>query len=112
MIQALARSYLGRDGDPRDPLASPIHGDLAGLPPLLIQVGGRETVLDDARVLAARAEAARVAVTLDVWDDMIHVFQMYAADLPEARDAIGRIGRFLREQLAIELQEPKEQEAV
>lgn len=100
MIQALARSYLGRDGDPRDPLASPVHGDLAGLPPLLVQVGDRETVLDDARMLAARATAADVAVTLEVWDGMIHVFQMYPAELPAAREAIGRIGRFLRKQLA------------
>ncbi len=100
MIEALARSYLGRAGDPRDPLASPIHGDLSGLPPLLIQVGDRETVLDDARLLADRARTAGVDVTLEVWDDMIHVFQMYPDDLPEARDAVDRIGRFLRTRLA------------
>lgn len=100
MIEALARNYLGRAGDPRDPLASPIHGDLSGLPPLLIQVGARETVLDDARLLAERAEQAGVDVALEVWDGMIHVFQMYPDDLPEAHRAIGRIGRFLRGGLA------------
>ncbi|MCW5773805.1 MAG: alpha/beta hydrolase [Rhodospirillaceae bacterium] len=99
MIQALARSYLGRTGNPSDPLASPLLGDLAGLPPLLIQVGDRETVLDDSRRLAARAHAAGVEATLDVWDGMIHVFQLYTAELAEAREAIGRLGAFLRRHL-------------
>jgi epsilon-lactone hydrolase len=101
MILALARSYLGRNGNPRDPLASPLHGDLSGLPPLLIQAGDRETVLDDARLLAERAKAAGVDVTLEVWDGMIHVFQLYAAELSEARDAIDRICDFLRRHLRI-----------
>lgn len=99
MVELLARTYLGRDGDPRDPRASPIHGDLAGLPSLLIQVGDREVVLDDARMLDERAEAAGVDVTLEVWDGMIHVFQLYAAELPQARQAIDRIGGFLRRHL-------------
>jgi acetyl esterase/lipase len=100
MIQALARTFLGRDGNPRDPLASPLHGDLAGLPPLLIQVGGRETLLDDSRMLAARARATGVDVTLEVDEPMIHVFQLYAAELAQAHDALGRIGAFLRRHLA------------
>lgn len=100
-IVALARAYLGRSGDPRNPLASPIHGDLAGLPPLLIQVGDRETVLDDARILADRARAAGAEVTLEIWDGMIHVFQLYAAELSEARDAIRRISSFLRRHLGL-----------
>jgi acetyl esterase/lipase len=99
MIQALARAYLGRDGDPRDPLASPLRGDLAGLPPLLIQVGDRETVRDDSCLLAERAEAAGVETSLEVWDGMIHVFQLYAEELAEAREAITRIGDFLRRHL-------------
>jgi len=101
MILALARAYLGRNGDPRDPLASPLHGNLSGLPPLLIQVGDRETVLDDARILAGRAKAAGVDVSLDVWDGMIHVFQLYAAELSEARNAIAHLCSFLRHHLAI-----------
>ncbi len=100
-IAALARAYLGRSGDPRNPLASPIHGDLAGLPPLLVQVGDRETVLDDARMLADRARAAGVEVTLEIWDGMIHVFQLHAAELSEARDAIRRISDFLRRHLGL-----------
>ncbi len=94
MIQALARMYLGRGGDPRDPLASPILGDLAGLPPLLIQVGERETVLDDSRVLAERARAAGVDAKLEIWPGMFHVFQLYPA-LAEARAAIAAIGAHL-----------------
>ncbi len=100
MIQALARTYLGRTGDPRDPLASPIHGDLAGLPPLLIQVGDRETVLDDARVLGERAKAAGVAVRLEVWPAMFHVFQLYP-ELAEARAAIAAIGDHLARHLRL-----------
>jgi acetyl esterase/lipase len=99
MLLAMARAYLGPEADPRDPLASPIHADLSGLPPLLIQVGDRETVLDDARVLADRARAAGVSVALEVEEGMIHVFQLYAAELPEARAAIGRIGAFLKARL-------------
>ena len=95
MILALAKNYLGEDGDPRDPMASPLYGELAGLPPLLIQAGDRETVLDDALMFARKAEAAGVMVRTEVWDGMIHVFQMFAADLPEARAAIAAIGRFL-----------------
>jgi acetyl esterase/lipase len=99
MIQALARAYLGCGGDPRDPLASPVHGDLAGLPPLLIQAGERETVLDDSRLLAARAKEAGVETRLEIWDGMFHVFQLYAGELAEARAAIARIGAHLRQNL-------------
>lgn len=95
MILALGQAYLGADGDPEHPLASPLYAELAGLPPLLIQVGDRETVLDDSRLFAAKARAAGVEVELGVWDDMIHVFQLFADELREARRAIEEIGRFL-----------------
>jgi monoterpene epsilon-lactone hydrolase len=95
MILALAENYLGRQGDPRDPMASPLYADLRGLPPLLIQVGDRETVLDDSVMLADKARAAGVVVDLQVWDGMIHVFQMFRAELPEAHRAISDIARFL-----------------
>lgn len=94
MILALARAYLGRGGDPRDPLASPIHGDLRGLPPLLIQVGERETVLDDSRVFAERARAAGVDAQIEIWPGMFHVFQLYP-ELAAARAAVGAIGAHL-----------------
>jgi acetyl esterase/lipase len=76
-------------------LASPLYAELAGLPPLLIQVGDRETVRDDAVMLAQRAEAAGVEIRLEVWAGMIHVFQMFATDIPEARQAIASIAAFL-----------------
>lgn len=91
-----AKTYLG-DADPRTPLAAPLYADLAALPPLLIQVGGAETLLDDSTRLAERAKAADVDVTLEVWDDMIHVWQVFAAVLPEGQQAIDRIGEFIRE---------------
>lgn len=94
MILALAKGYLG-DVDPHEPLASPLYGNLKGLPPLLIQVGDRETVLDDAVMLAEKARAAGVSVELDVAPGMIHVFQMFATDLGEAQQAIAAIGRFV-----------------
>ncbi|SEE40789.1 alpha/beta hydrolase fold domain-containing protein [Pseudomonas migulae] len=97
MIVALAAQYLGKDGDPLNPLASPLHGELTGLPPLLLQVGDRETGLDDSILFAAKARAAGVAVELQVWPLMIHVFQQFAAELVDARAAIACIGTFLRQ---------------
>ncbi|WP_065754289.1 alpha/beta hydrolase [Bradyrhizobium paxllaeri] len=100
MILALARNYLG-EGDPYDPLVSPLYADLGGLPPLLIQVGDRETVLDDSVMLADMARAAGVDVDLQVWDGMIHVFQMFGTELPEAHQAIASIAQFLNRHLHI-----------
>ena len=100
MILAMARGYLGEGVDARDPRASPLFADLHGLPPLLLQVGDRETVLDDSRAFAAKAKDAGVDVKLEVWDDMIHVFQQFPAELVEARRAVAAIGAFLRERLA------------
>jgi monoterpene epsilon-lactone hydrolase len=99
MILTLAKNYLGGQGDPRDPLVSPLYADLAGLPPLLIQVGDRETVLDDAVMFADLARAAGVDVHLEVWDGMIHVFQMFGAELAEAHRAIASIAQFLNRHL-------------
>lgn len=103
MILAMARNYLGPDGDARHPLVSPLLADpaaLAALPPLLIQVGERETVLDDSLSFASKARSAGVDVELEVWDGMIHVFQQFPAELPEAREALVSVGRFLRRRWA------------
>ena len=95
-ILKIAGVYM--DGkDPRAPLASPIHADLTGLPPLLLQVGSIEVLLDDSTMLKARAKAAGVPVKMEVWDDMPHVWHHYAPILPEAREAIGKIGEFVLE---------------
>jgi epsilon-lactone hydrolase len=83
--------------DPRTPLAAPLHADLSGLPPLLIQVGTAETLLDDSLRLAERARQAGVDVKLEKWEELIHVFQLFAAMLPEGQQAIDRIGAFIRE---------------
>jgi len=91
-----AAAYLG-GADARTPLASPLFADLAGLPPLLVQVGTAETLLDDSTVFAERARAAGVEVSVEVWDDMIHVWHAFGFLLPEARQAIERIGAFLRQ---------------
>lgn len=94
-LDRFAAAYLG-DADPRDPLASPLFGDLRGLPPLLIQVGTAEILEDDAARFAEKAEAAGVTVRLERWPDMIHVWQRYALMLPEAQEAIERIGAWVR----------------
>lgn len=101
MIVAMARNYLGKEGNAADPLVSPLFAELRGLPPLLAQVGDRETVLDDSRDFVARAKEAGVDATLQVWDDMIHVFQQFPTQLPEARAAIDDMGRFVRRHLAV-----------
>ena len=92
----IAKVYLAGK-DPTAPLASPIHADLTGLPPLLLQVGSIEVLLDDSTLLKSRAKAAGVSVEMEVWDDMPHVWHHYAPILPEARKAIGRIGEFVLE---------------
>jgi monoterpene epsilon-lactone hydrolase len=94
-ITRVRAAYVGT-ADPRSPLASPIYADLSGLPPLLIQVGQNEVLLDDSTRMADRAKAAGVDVTLEVWPDMIHVWHFFAAALPEAQQAIERIGEWAR----------------
>ncbi len=97
----MAAMYLG-DADPGDPLASPLFADLAGLPPLLIQVGTREILLDDARRLAERAEEAGVSVQLEVCEGMFHVWQFFAPLVPESREAVERFGKFYQERVGRE----------
>ncbi|WP_416897227.1 MAG: alpha/beta hydrolase [Minwuia sp.] len=80
----------------RDPLASPIHADLKGLPPLLIQVGTRETLLDNSRRLHRKAIEDGVTSTLEENGGMIHVWHLFAPMLSEGRDAIDRAGRFIQ----------------
>lgn len=97
----MARMFLGDKGDPHDPLAAPLHGELSGLPPLLIQVGDAEVLLDDATRFAAKAEAAGVDVTLEVWPEMTHVWHASAGFVPESDEAIAKIAAFTRKHLAV-----------
>ena len=93
-LQAMAKMYLG-DKDPRTPLAAPLYADLKGLPPLLILVGSIETLLDDSTRLAERAEGAGVKVEMEVWDDMLHIWPIFALILPEGQQAIERMAGFI-----------------
>ena len=95
-LDRMAGLYLG-DTDPTTPLASPLYGDLTGLPPMLIHVGDAETLLDDSRLFAERAKAAGVDVTYKAWDEMIHGWHGFGGMLPEAREAIEAIGAFFRQ---------------
>lgn len=98
-LRSAGREYTG-DNDPDHPLISPIRADLGGLPPMLIQVGGDETMLDDSTVYAARAKAAGVDVTLEAWPGLWHVWQGEAPHVPEAVAALEGIGNFVRQKLA------------
>ena len=95
-IRGMTETYL-QGGDPRDPRASPLHADYAGLPPLLIQVGTREVLLDDSTRVADRARAAGVDVSLEVEEGLIHVWPLFGPDVPESRASVERIGEFVRE---------------
>jgi acetyl esterase/lipase len=94
-IQTMAATYL-QGADPRSPTASPVHASFASFPPLLIQVGTRERLLPDALRVAERARAAGVDVTLEKGEGLIHVWHLFGPDVPEARDAVERIGAFVR----------------
>ena len=94
-ILMMAEWYLG-GADPLHPHAAPIHGDLKGLPPLLIQVGAHETLLDDSVALARKAGAADVIVDLQIWPEMIHIWHLYFPVLSAGRRAIASGGSFVR----------------
>jgi epsilon-lactone hydrolase len=97
-LEELASAYLA-GADPAHPLVSPLNADLAGLPPLLVQVGSAETLLDDAVRIARRAGAADVRVNLEIWPHMIHAWHLWAAQLEAGRRAIASAGAFIRAHL-------------
>jgi monoterpene epsilon-lactone hydrolase len=100
MILNLAKMYMGEKGSLREPLAAPINAYLNDLPPLFIQVGNSETLLDDSTRLADKAKEAGVDATLQIWDEMPHVWHLAAPSLPEGQEAIEKIGEFVRERTA------------
>jgi acetyl esterase/lipase len=91
----MAGLYLN-GADPRTPLAAPLHAELSGLPPILIQVGTAETLLDDATRIAQKLHRAGVSVRLAVWPNMLHVFPLFAPILSEGADGCAEIGAFIR----------------
>lgn len=95
-IRAALDLYL-HGADSRNSLASPLYADLQGLPPLLILAGSEERLLSDATRFAETAQAAGVAVTLDVSEGMQHGWHLTAAFLPEGRQALARAGEFIRQ---------------
>jgi acetyl esterase/lipase len=98
IVPAALRAHLPQ---PRHPFASPIFADLKGLPPIYLQVGEDETLLDDSRALADRAIAAGVDARLEVFPGMLHSFQMMAGRAPEADDAIARFAQWVRPKLGL-----------
>ncbi|HYA34506.1 MAG TPA: alpha/beta hydrolase [Candidatus Binataceae bacterium] len=98
-LVAMAQAYLAGKSA-RTPLAAPLYADLSGLPPLLIQVGTWETLLDDSTRLAERAKKSGVNVTLEPWENMVHVWQLFAPILDEGQQAITRVGEFVRKHAA------------
>ncbi len=95
-----ADAYLPPGMDRKDPRVSPLHADLKGFPPTLIQVGSAETLLDDAARFAAAAGAADVSVTLEIWPHMIHAWQLWNAHLEDGRRALASAGTFIRRYLS------------
>ncbi|WP_394934853.1 alpha/beta hydrolase [uncultured Ilumatobacter sp.] len=91
------RDWYLAEQDPTSPLATPHLGDLSMMPPLLIQVGESEILLDDARLLAERARRSGVEVTLEEWPHMVHVWHVFAGRIPESTEAVQRLGAFLHE---------------
>jgi monoterpene epsilon-lactone hydrolase len=94
-----ARHYLGAT-PATDPRVSPLYADLAGLPPLLIQVSDTEVLLDDSRRVFDKAKRSGVAATLEIWPALPHGWHIFAPILPEARAALRAAGAFIQARLA------------
>lgn len=99
LVQFLAGLYAN-GADLRSPFVSPIHADLAGMPPLLIQVGEREVLFSEARQLYDKARTAGVDATFEEWPEMVHVWHLYYPALEAGRQANERVGGFIRERTA------------
>lgn len=95
VVQMMAKAYVGEQ-DPRHPLISPLHADLSGLPPILVQVGGAEALHDEGEAFAERARAAGTDIEHEVWDDMFHAWHLFALMLDEGQQAIEKLGEFVR----------------
>lgn len=87
--------WLQLRANPSDPVISPVYGDLSGLPPVLVQVSESEMLRDDGRRYVNRARAAGSPARLQTWTDMVHVWQLFNPELPQARQALEEIDRFL-----------------
>jgi acetyl esterase/lipase len=90
MIESGAKWFVG-DDSPQNPRISPIHADLRGLPPIYIQAGGKEILIDMIRSFHEKAKDQGADIELEVWESMNHVFQAYGDQMPESREAMQRI---------------------
>lgn len=98
-LQELASAYCGAES-PRNPSISPVHTDLGGLPPALVQVGSAETLLDDAVSIVERFGEADIAATLEIWPRMIHAWHLWSVRLTAGRQAIASAGAYIDARLA------------
>ena len=94
-ITGMADAYVNSPEEKTNPLASPLFASFKDFPNLLIQVGSREMLLDDSKRVAQKAKEEGCQVDLQVWEDMVHVWQGYAPFLPEALEALESIGNFV-----------------
>jgi acetyl esterase/lipase len=99
-LNELANAYLPVGMDRKDPRVSPLYADLRNFPPILIQVGSCETLLDDATRFAGAAGAADVSVTLEIWPHMIHAWPLWNAGLEDGRRTLANAGAFICGHLA------------
>jgi monoterpene epsilon-lactone hydrolase len=100
-VDWLVTTFLGEAGDRRDPYASPLYADPKGFPPIFLQAGADETLVDESRMFAERVKQAGVEVRLDIFPEMLHSFQMMAGRAPEADDAIRRFAEWVRPKLGL-----------
>ena len=100
VVQNMSATFLG-EASAQDPLANPLYADLSGLPPMYIQVGDHECLLDNSTRLEERAKAAGVDVKLDNFPEMQHVFQFMAGMAPEADDAVQRMATWAKSHLGL-----------
>jgi acetyl esterase/lipase len=105
-LREWAGFYTGIE-NPANPLISPAYADYRGFPPLLIQVGSEEILLDDAQMVAEKARAAGVDVTLNIWQGMWHVWHVLGEFVPESKAAIEEIGRFIESKTLQETRDGK-----
>lgn len=95
LLDIFSKRYYA-DADPTDPLISPHFADVKGFPPTLIQVGGNEVLFDDSIRMAQKMNKAGVKVQLEIYDNMMHVWQFFGGIVPEANKAIDEIGEFVK----------------
>lgn len=100
-IRIIAGMFLGENGNPRDPYANPLYADLKGLPPIYIQVGGDELLLDDSTALADRAKQAGVDVHIDIYQGMQHTSQMAVGRAPESNNAVASYVEWIKPKLGL-----------